>query len=89
MASTMLDFPHPFGPTMALIPGGKASCARTGKDLNPRKSSLLSRIAEQGGTSCVNSHDCIMGALGSRVFKMELESLLTIPSVDVRSAGKL
>src|SRR5689334_22064204 len=37
MASEMLDFPHPLGPTTAAIPSpGNFSSVRSQKDLNPR-----------------------------------------------------
>ncbi len=44
MESTTLDFPHPFGPTIAVIPSGKGSWVRSTKDLNPIISSDLSFI---------------------------------------------
>jgi hypothetical protein len=40
-ASTMLDFPHPFGPTMAVIGSGKVNVVRSTNDLNPWMSRRL------------------------------------------------
>jgi hypothetical protein len=42
----MLLLPHPFGPTTAETPGGKAMLALSGKDLNPDISSFFSFIPE-------------------------------------------
>src|SRR2546425_10523159 len=41
-ASEMLDFPHPFGPTMAVTPSSKGSSTEPANDLKPDSSSLLS-----------------------------------------------
>ncbi len=40
-ASTMLDFPEPFGPTTHVIPGSKRSVLSEAKDLNPRRASVF------------------------------------------------
>src|SRR6266487_2222469 len=40
-ASTMLDFPDPFGPTAHVIPGSKRSVVADAKDLNPRNVRLF------------------------------------------------
>ena len=37
MASTRLDFPLPFGPTITLIPGANSSVVFSANDLNPRR----------------------------------------------------
>src|SRR5882672_3789488 len=43
MASEILDFPHPLGPTTAAMPSpGNFSSVRSQKDLNPRICSFLS-----------------------------------------------
>src|SRR2546425_6358804 len=41
-ASEMLDFPHPFGPTIAVTPSSKGSSTEPANDLKPDSSSLLS-----------------------------------------------
>ena len=41
IASTMLLFPHPFGPTMALKPSGKGMSSFSGKDLKPTRDTFL------------------------------------------------
>ena len=35
MASLILDFPHPLGPTTAVIPSWKSMTVASAKDLNP------------------------------------------------------
>src|SRR5438874_831386 len=48
-ASTTLLFPEPFGPTIAVMPGGNVNHVRSAKLLNPTSSSLLSiRRPHQG-----------------------------------------
>jgi hypothetical protein len=44
-ASTILDFPQPLGPTMAVIPGLSSMTVFSTKDLNPTISRLFNRIA--------------------------------------------
>src|ERR1700683_4682937 len=44
IASTTLDFPHPLGPTTAVIPAEKPTLVGSRNDLKPTKSRLLSRI---------------------------------------------
>jgi len=39
MASTLFDFPHPFGPTTPVIGSSKVRTVRSTKDLNPQISS--------------------------------------------------
>src|SRR5215471_11383611 len=41
MASDTLDFPHPFGPTMAVTPGWKFSDVLSAKDLKPNTVKFL------------------------------------------------
>src|SRR5262249_48183595 len=41
-ASTMFDFPDPFGPTMAVMPDAKSSCVLSAKLLKPTSSRRLS-----------------------------------------------
>jgi hypothetical protein len=41
-ASEMLDFPQPFGPTIAVTPRSKGSSTDPAKDLKPTSSSRLS-----------------------------------------------
>jgi hypothetical protein len=41
MASTILLFQHPFGPTMALNPRGKGISSFSGKDLKPISDTFL------------------------------------------------
>ncbi len=41
----MLDFPQPFGPTIAVIPGRIRTSVRSAKDLKPNKVTLCSRMA--------------------------------------------
>ena len=45
MASEMLDFPEPLGPTMAVISSPKFRTVLSGKDLNPCISNALRYIA--------------------------------------------
>src|SRR5713101_6992129 len=45
MASTTLDFPQPFGPTTAVIPGAKLMLVGSRKDLKPTTSRLFRRIS--------------------------------------------
>ncbi len=40
-ASTTLDFPEPFGPTMHVMPGSRRSVVAEAKDLKPRRVTLL------------------------------------------------
>ena len=40
-ASTIFDFPEPFGPTTAVIPGWKRSVVGRANDLKPRRVSSL------------------------------------------------
>ena len=44
MASTMLDFPEPLGPTTTVMPGGNSNRVRSAKLLKPRISRALSII---------------------------------------------
>jgi hypothetical protein len=39
----MFDFPHPFGPTTAVMPTGKVSFCGSAKDLNPLTSRAIKR----------------------------------------------
>jgi hypothetical protein len=41
IASTILLLPHPFGPTIALMPNGKEISSLSMKDLKPIMDSLL------------------------------------------------
>src|ERR1043166_10006853 len=45
MASTMLDFPQPLGPTTAVIPGSKSNLLRSAKDLKPTISKCFRYIS--------------------------------------------
>src|SRR4051794_39546863 len=45
-ASTMLDFPEPFGPTTTMTPGSSSSVVVSAKDLNPLRVSVLRYIGE-------------------------------------------
>ena len=47
MASLMLDFPHPFGPTMAVIPSWNSIWVESAKDLNPWTRSAFSFMADR------------------------------------------
>ena len=40
----MLDFPQPFGPTMAVIPGRMRTSVRSANDLKPKSVMPWSRI---------------------------------------------
>src|SRR5262245_24722694 len=44
IASTMFDFPQPFGPTIPVMPSGSSRTVRSMNDLNPLSSSRLIRI---------------------------------------------
>src|SRR5215467_7684171 len=44
IASTTLDFPQPFGPTTAVMPGAKPIVVESRKDLKPSNSRLLRRM---------------------------------------------
>src|ERR1051326_2081081 len=45
MASTILDFPQPLGPTTAVIPGSKSNLLRSAKDLKPTISKCFRYIS--------------------------------------------
>src|SRR3989338_5606686 len=44
IASKIFDFPHPLGPTTAVIPGSKYKVVLSAKDLNPKSSNFLKYI---------------------------------------------
>ena len=46
-ASTILDFPDPFGPTTTVIPGSRSSVVDSAKDLKPFKVSVLRYTAPE------------------------------------------
>ncbi len=61
-ASTMLLFPVPFGPTMAVMPGWKMILVRSGNDLNPWSSiffmNMLWTAALLGTTNAILDFIC-------------------------------
>src|SRR3954469_22334141 len=56
MASTMLDLPHPFGPTTAVMGSGKVKIVRSTNDLNPQISSRLIRISAAPRGVTIHDH---------------------------------
>src|SRR5215472_7479285 len=58
IASTTLDFPQPFGPTTAVMPGAKPIVVESRKDLKPSNSRLLRRMLHRlhHTTACTKTY---------------------------------